>query len=132
MGTFRLAFDTDAFTLSSGDVALVRPVIFNVIAPDSEEPIEDLLFPDVGSTSDVPSDIAFYVNERVGASTDESKTIRITAGGLELAISSGQSDRVNELAPGSIVSVDPPNRFGILERSVCHCGRRRLSGHGRA
>ena len=58
VGTFHLAFDTDAFTLSSiGDVALISPAIFNVVAPDSEEPIEDLLFPNVRSTSDVPNDI---------------------------------------------------------------------------
>ena len=109
MDTFHLAFDTDAFTLSStGGVALISPAIFNVVAPDSEEPIEDLLFPNVGSTSDVPSDIAFYINERVVASTDGSKMIRITTGGVEVAIPSGQSDRVHVLAPGSSVSVDPP------------------------
>ena len=62
VGTFHLAFDTEAFTLSStGDVVLVSPAIFNVVAPDSEEPTEDLLFPDVGSTSDAPTDVAFYV-----------------------------------------------------------------------
>ena len=110
VGTFHLVFDTDAFTLSSiGDVALISPAIFNVVALDSEEPIEDLLFPNVGSTSDVPSEIAFYVNERVGASTEGSKIIGITAGGVEVAIPSGQGDRVHVLAPGSSVSVDPPN-----------------------
>ena len=99
VGTFHLAFDTDAFTLSSTcDVVLVSPAIFNVVALDSEEPIEDLLFPNVGSTSDVPSDIAFNVNERVGASTDGSKMIRITAGGVEVAFPSGQSHRVHVLA----------------------------------
>ena len=103
MGTFHLAFDTDAFTLSStGGVALIRPAIFNVVAPDSEEPIEDLLFPNVGFTGDVPSDIAFYVNERVGASTEGSKMIRIKAGGVEVAIPSGQSDRVFVLAPDKV------------------------------
>ena len=65
-----IAFNTDALTLSStGDVALVRPVIFNVVAPDWGEPIEDLLVPNVGSTSDVSSDMAFSVNERIAAST---------------------------------------------------------------
>ena len=103
------AFDTDAFTLSStGDVALVSAAIFNFFAPDSEEPIEDLLFPIVGSTSDFPSDIAFYFNERIVASTDGSMMVRITAGGVEVAIPSGQSDGVHVLAPGSSVSVDPP------------------------
>ena len=87
---------------------LVSPAIFHVVAPDSEEPIEDLLFHNVGSTSDVPSDIAFYINERVVASTDGSKMIRITTGGVEVAIPPGQSDRVHVLAPGSSVSVDPP------------------------
>ena len=44
VGTFHLAFDTNAFTLSStGGVALVSPAIFNIVAPDSEEPIEDFL-----------------------------------------------------------------------------------------
>ena len=63
VGTFHLASDTDAFTLgSTGDVVLVSPAIFNVVAPDLEEPIEDHLFPDVGSTSDVSSEIAFYVD----------------------------------------------------------------------
>ena len=106
---FHLAFDANAFTLTStSDVALVSPAIFNVVAQDSEEQIEDLLFPNVGFTNDVPSDIAFYFNERVVASTDGSNMIRITAGGVEVAIPSGQSDRVHVLAPGSSVSVDPP------------------------
>ena len=34
--------------------------------------------------------------------------IRITAGGVKVVIPSGQSDKVHVLAPGSIVSVDPP------------------------
>ena len=34
--------------------------------------------------------------------------VRITAGGVDVAIPSGQSDRVHVLAPGSSVSVDPP------------------------
>ena len=91
VGTFHLAFDTDAFTLRFiGDVVLVSPANFNVVAPNSEEPIEDLLFPNVRSTSEVPSEISFYVNERVGASTEGSKMIRIKAGGVEVAIASGQ------------------------------------------
>ena len=54
-----LALDIDAFTLSlTSCVALVSRAIFNVVALDSEEPIEDLLFPNVGSASD-PSDTAF-------------------------------------------------------------------------
>ena len=103
VGTFYLAFDTNAFTLRfTGDVVLVSPANFNVVAPDSEEPIEDLLFPNVRSTSEVPSEIAFYVNERVGASTEGSKMIRIKAGGVEVAIASGQSDRVYVLAPDQL------------------------------
>ena len=71
VGTFHLAFDTNAFTLgSTGDVVLVSPAIFNVVAPDSEEPISCFL-------TLVPRvmflvKIVFYVNERVGASTDGS------------------------------------------------------------
>ena len=104
------AFDTDAFTLSStGGVALVSPANFNVVAPDSEEPIEDLLFPNVGSTSDVPSNIAFDFNDRIVVSTDRSKMIRITTGGMEVVIPSGQGDRVHVPAPGSSVSVDLPS-----------------------
>ena len=65
VGVLHLALDTDAFTLSlTSGVALVSPAIFNVVAPDSEEPIEDPLFPNVCSTSDVSSDTAFYFNER--------------------------------------------------------------------
>ena len=109
VGTFHLAFNTDVLPLSStGDVVLASPAIFffNVVAPDSEEPIENLLFPNVGSTSDVPSDIAFYVSERVGASTHWSKMFRARRVGV--AIPSGQGDRVCVLAPGSVASVDPP------------------------
>ena len=91
VGAFHLVFDTNAFTLiSTGDVALVSPVIFSIVALDSEEPIEDLLFPNVRSTSDVSSDIAFYCNERIVASTNGSKMVRVTAGGMKVAIASGQ------------------------------------------
>ena len=107
--TFHFAFDTDAFMLSAtSGVALVSPAIFNVVARDSEEQTEDLLFPNIGSTSDFPSDIAFYFTERIVASADGRKMVRITAGGVEVAIPSGQSDRVHVLALGSSVSVDPP------------------------
>ena len=68
VGTFHLAFDTDAFSLSStGDVAFVKPVIFTVVAQDSEEPIEDLLVPYVGSTSHVSNDIALSWRLPTGA-----------------------------------------------------------------
>ena len=66
------------------------------------------MFPSVGCTSDFPSDIAFHVNERAGASADGSKMIRITVGSVVVAIPTGQRDRVHVLAPGSIVSVHPP------------------------
>ena len=112
---------------------------FQCCASDSEEPIEDLMFPNVGSTSDFPSDIAFYFNKRIVASTDGSKMVIITAGGVEVGIPSGQSDRVHVLAPGSSVSVDPPTdltygsevaviadegAFGLdlcLPRCACSC-----------
>ena len=89
-------------------VALVSPNMFNVVAPDSEEPIEELRFPNVGSTSDVPSDTAFYFYERSVMRTDGSKMIRTTTDGVEEAIPSGQSNRVHVFTPGSSVSIDPP------------------------
>ena len=108
VGVLHLALDTDAFTLSlTSGVALTSPAIFNV-APDSEEPIEDLLFPDVCSTSDVPSDTAFYFTERSMAWTDGSKMIRTTTDGEEDHIPSGKSNRVHGFALGSSVSIDPP------------------------
>ena len=59
-----IASDSGAVVVSPpGGVALVSPVIFSVVALDSEEPIENLLFPDVGSTSDVSSDMALYMKE---------------------------------------------------------------------
>ena len=94
--------------IPTGGVASGSPTFFNAVVPDSEERIEDLLLPDVSSTSNVLSNIAFYFNEGFAASTDGSKMIGITAGGVEVAIPSGQSDRVHVLAPGSSVSVDPP------------------------
>ena len=107
-----VASDTGAITVSpTGGIALVRPVIFSVVALDLEEPIEDLLFPDVGSTSDVSSDIAFSFNESIAASTTGSKMVRVTACGVKVAIPSGQSDRVLVLAPGSSVPVDPTADF---------------------
>ena len=75
----------------------------------------------------LPPTLLSTFNERVGASTDASKMIRITPCGVEVAIPSGQSDRVYVL-----VSVDLPNGFDRQEESVRRCGRRRLSGHGKA
>ena len=109
VATFHRAFDTDAFTLSTtGGGALVIPAIFNVVALDSEEPIEDLLFPSLVPRLIFPATLRSTLNGRVVPSTDGSKVIRITAGGVVVAIPSGQSHRVYVLAPGSIVSVDPP------------------------
>ena len=124
-----IASDTGAVTVSPlGGVALVCPVIFSVVALDSEEPIEDLLYPNVGSTSDVSSDMAFCFNERIVASTSRSKMVRLTACGMKVAIPSGQSDRV---PPGAGTWIKcargSDSRFCIRERSVRHCGRRRLS-----
>ena len=102
VGVLHLAYD-NAFTLSfTSGVALVSPAIFNVVAPDSEEPIEDLLFPSGGSTSDVPSDTAFYSNEMSVTWTDGSKMITTTTEGM------GQSNRVHVFTPGLSVSIDPP------------------------
>ena len=51
-----IASDTGAVTVSPlGGVALVCPVIFSVVALDSEEPIEDLLFPNLGSRAMSPA-----------------------------------------------------------------------------
>ena len=116
----------------TGGVALVSSTIFNVVAPDSEELIEDLLFPNVGSTGDVPGDIAFHVNERIVASTDGSKMIRITAGGVEVATPSGQSDRVQVLKLGSSVSVDPPTNLIYGSEVSVIVDEGAFWGHGRA
>ena len=100
--------DTGAVTVSHpGGFALVIPVIFSVVALDSQEPMQDLLFPNVGFTSDVSSDMAFYCNERIVASTNGSKMVRVTACRMKVAIPSGQTDRVLVLATGSSVPVDP-------------------------
>ena len=45
----------------------------SVVAFNSEEPIEDLLFPNVGSTCDVHNNLAIAFNERIAVSTDGSK-----------------------------------------------------------
>ena len=112
VGTFHLAFDTDASPVSStGHVALARPASFNVVAPHSEEPLEDFLIPHIGSTSGVHSDFALCFAEGVVASTDWSKMIRITARSVGVAIPVGQSGRAPVLAPGSIGSGDPPTNL---------------------
>ena len=129
-----IAPDTGAVTVSPlGGVALVCPVIFSVVALDSEEPIEDLLYPNVGSTSDVSSDMAFCFNERIVASTSGSKMVRLTACGMKVAIPSGQTDRVPVLAPGSSVPVDTTADLAHGSEVSVIVGEgpfRRLSGHG--
>ena len=98
-----------------------------------EEPLEDLLFPNVGSTSDVSSDMAFCFNERIVASASGSKMVRVTACGMKVAIPSGQSDRVPVLAPGSSVPVDPTADLAHGSEVSVIVGEgafRRLSGHG--
>ena len=129
-----IASDTGAVTVSPlGGVALVCSVIFSVVALDSEEPIEDLLFPNVGSTSDVSSDMAFCFNERIVASTNGSKMVRVTACGMKVANPSGQSDRVPVLAPGSSVPVDRTADLAHGSEVSVIVGEgpfRRLSGHG--
>ena len=92
VGTFHLAFNTDAPPLSStGHVALVWPASLNVVALLSEEPLEDLLILHIGSTNGVHSDFAFCSVEGVVASTAWSKMIRIIARSVGLAILFGQS-----------------------------------------
>ena len=60
VGVLHLAFDTDVLMLSdTSGVAFVSQAIFSVIALHSEKPIEDLLFPDDGSTSDISSCTSF-------------------------------------------------------------------------
>ena len=56
----------------------------------------------VSSTSDVPSDTAFYFNEMSVTWTDGSKMITTTTEGM------GQSNRVHVFTPGLSVSIDPP------------------------
>ena len=56
VGVLHLAFDTDAFRRASPVVLFwSAQAIFNVELDSEEEPIEDLWFPTVGSTSGVPA-----------------------------------------------------------------------------
>ena len=99
---------TGAVTMSStGGVALVSPAVLSVVAFNSEEPIEDLLFPDVGSTSDVYSNLAFSVNERSVASTEGSRMVKVMVCGVRVVIPSGQRDRAHVRAPGSRIALGP-------------------------
>ena len=79
----------------TGRVALVSRVILSVVAFNSEEPIEDLLFPNVGSTSDVNNNLAFSCHEQIVASTEGSRMVKVTACDMRVVIPSGQSDRVH-------------------------------------
>ena len=76
--TSHLAFVTGTFTLSpTGGVALVIPAIFSGVAPDSEEPIEDLFV----FRKSVPLVIfsatsrSFFFNGRIVAPTDGNRMV---------------------------------------------------------
>ena len=96
------------FLSPTGHVALTRPASLNVVALHPEEPLEDLLIPQIGSPTGPHSDFALCFTERAVASTDWSKMIRIIARSMGSAIPSGQSGRAHVLAPGSIGSGTPP------------------------
>ena len=63
---------------------------------------------------------------------EEEEERTITADGVEVAIPSGQSDRVHVLARGSSVSVDPPTDLTYGSEVSVMVDLRRLSGHGRS
>ena len=65
-------------------VALVSPAILSVVAFISEEPIEDLLFPYVGSTRDVHNNLAFSHNKQSVASTEGSRMVKVMACGMRV------------------------------------------------
>ena len=99
---------TGAVTMRpTGLVPLVSPAILSAVAFNSEEPIEDLLFPDVGSTSDVYSNLAFSFNQQSVASTEGSRMVKVMVCGVRVVIPSAQRDRAHVPAPGSSVAVDP-------------------------
>ena len=88
--TFHFPLGTNGLLIPTGGVALGSPTICNAVVPDSEERIQDLLLPDVSSTSNVLSNIVFYFNEGVTSYTDRSKMIRTMAGGVEVVTPSGK------------------------------------------
>ena len=55
VGVWEVVFEhTEAAPLSStGHVALARPATLNVVTPHSEEPLEDLLIPHIGSMNTI-------------------------------------------------------------------------------
>ena len=71
---------TEAAPLSStGHVALARPATLDVVTPHSEEPLEDLLIPHIGSMNSIHSHFALCFTEGILASTYWSRMIRIRA-----------------------------------------------------
>ena len=87
LGMFHRAFNTKASPLSStGHVALSRPATLHVVTPYSEEPLEDLLIPDIGSTNSIQSNFALCFTKGVLASTDWNRRIRVRAHSVGLSI----------------------------------------------
>ena len=106
---FQLAFNTCALPLSpTGHVALASAASLTVVALHSEEPLEDLLIPHIGSPIGVHSDFVLCFTEGVVASTEWSKMIRIIARSVGSATPLAQRDSAHVLAPGSIGSGNPP------------------------
>ena len=107
---FQLAFNTCALPLSpTGHVALASAASLTVVALHSEEPLEDLLIPHIGSPIGVHSDFVLCFTEGVVASTEWSKMIRIIARSVGSATPFlAQRDSAHVLAPGSIGSGNPP------------------------
>ena len=134
VGTFHLAFNTDALPLSfTGHVALARPASINVVALHLKEPLEDLFVPHLGSTNGVHGDFPLCFAEGVVASTDWSKMIRRIANSIRVAIPLGQSGGAHVLAPGSIRSGGPPTNlaYGSEVAVVVDEGAlRELARHG--
>ena len=65
------------------------------------------MFPDVGSTSDVYSNLAFSFYQQSVASTEGSRMVKVMSCGVRVVIPSAQRDRAHVPAPGSSVAVDP-------------------------
>ena len=133
VGMFRLAFNTDALPLSpTGHGGLARPASLNVVALHLEEPLEDLLIPQISSPNGLHSDSALCFAEGVVASTDGSKMIRIIARSMRSAIPSEQSGRARVLAPGSIGSGNLPTSLTYRSEVAVVVDEGTLPGLGRA
>ena len=108
--------NTGAVTMSpTGGVALISPAILSVVGFNSEEPIENLLFPNFGSTSEVYSYSAFSFDEQSVAFTEKSRMVKVMVCGMRVVLPSGQRDRAHVPAPGSSSSRGSYSRFGGLE-----------------